>query len=138
MLYSSTTAATALIKFVPSGLVTVDISLYCLPSAPPPEDAKIIALSDAIAKTLKPRPDAAAAGPRDVNRGLGQKLFPPIVRDGAFDPYVPTTDGLLIQYDFDRLVLHERSLYQDVKILHSPQVGREGSNWCCRRPVRVT
>lgn len=57
------------------------------------------------------------------NEDVAAKLFPPIIRGGAFDPYVPTADGLLIQYDFDKVVFHCQSKYQDVKIMHSRQYG---------------
>ncbi|EGD81255.1 spermine synthase [Salpingoeca rosetta] len=59
----------------------------------------------------------------ETQTSVSAKVFPPIVRGGAFDPYVPSADGLLIQYDFDKTVFHEQSPYQDVKIMHSRQFG---------------
>ena len=37
--------------------------------------------------------------------------------------YYPTTDRKLIEYDFDSVVFHEKSKFQDVCIMHSPQYG---------------
>ena len=49
--------------------------------------------------------------------------FPKISRGGPYDVYVPTVDGRLIEYDFDKLVFEEDSKYQNVKILHSKNFG---------------
>ena len=48
----------------------------------------------------------------------------PIIKRGAeIESIFPTTDNLLIQYDFDKCVFEEDSPYQNVKIMHSNQYG---------------
>eukprot|EP00054_Salpingoeca_dolichothecata_P007006 m.40972 g.40972 ORF g.40972 m.40972 type:complete len:418 (-) comp16807_c0_seq4:123-1376(-) len=58
-----------------------------------------------------------------TNEIRSSKAFPPVIRGSSFDPYVPTTDNLLIQYDFDRKVFEQQSEYQLVTIMHSQQYG---------------
>lgn len=116
-LHSTTTAHSATVKLLPSGLLTIDVSVYHTPAVPAAavlSDSQVVALSEGIVTALKAAPPPPAAA---------SKLFPVLMRGGAFDPYVATTDGLLIQYDFDQQVVHTRSAYQDIKIMHSPQFG---------------
>ncbi|XP_048577884.1 spermine synthase isoform X2 [Nematostella vectensis] len=49
--------------------------------------------------------------------------IPPITRGREINPYYDTSDGRLKEYDFDRVVYHEQSPYQDILIMHSPQFG---------------
>eukprot|EP01135_Chromosphaera_perkinsii_P004704 Nk52_evm15s294 gene=Nk52_evmTU15s294 len=51
------------------------------------------------------------------------KMFPAIIRNGPFDPYVPTTDNKLIEYDFTECLVDVDSEFQNVKIMKSPQYG---------------
>ncbi|XP_022100402.1 spermine synthase-like [Acanthaster planci] len=52
------------------------------------------------------------------------KRFPRIQRSiSPCDPYIPTVDNRLVEYDFDRIVFEEDSKYQNIKIQHSPQYG---------------
>ncbi|XP_054715597.1 spermine synthase-like [Uloborus diversus] len=48
----------------------------------------------------------------------------PIVKRGSAVPlYFTTADERLLEYDFDKVIFHEDSPYQNVKILHSPTLG---------------
>jgi len=59
----------------------------------------------------------------DVISPLKSLLLPPISRGADMNTYYPTEDGLLIQYDFDRLIYETNSPHQNIKVLHSPQFG---------------
>lgn len=86
-------------------LLTVSVQLALAAGQQPPSEADMQAFKDAVARFVTPPQSKASACPPAM-------LYPPIVRGGAFNPIVPTTDGLLIQYDFDRLVFHEQSPFQ--------------------------
>lgn len=47
----------------------------------------------------------------------------PITRGREIRCYRETTDERIIEYDFDRIVSNERSPYQQIQIIHSPQFG---------------
>uniref|UniRef100_A0A8C2N2I0 PABS domain-containing protein n=1 Tax=Cricetulus griseus TaxID=10029 RepID=A0A8C2N2I0_CRIGR len=51
------------------------------------------------------------------------KCLPPIVQGGAIGRYWPTADGRLVEHDIDEVVYDEDSPYQNIKILHSKQLG---------------
>ncbi|KAM6986670.1 spermine synthase [Aplochiton taeniatus] len=51
------------------------------------------------------------------------KRLPALTRGAAVDRYWPTADGRLVEYDIDRVVYDEDSVYQNIKILHSQQFG---------------
>ena len=63
--------------------------------------------------------------------------LPALRRGSPVFCYYPTTDGKLIEYDFDACSFHEKSKYQDVCIMHSPQFGNmlildgDPSNYAC-------
>jgi len=59
----------------------------------------------------------------DVISPLKSLLLPPISRGADMNTYYPTEDGLLIQYDFDRLIYETNSPHQSIKVLHAPQFG---------------
>ncbi|XP_019941309.1 spermine synthase [Paralichthys olivaceus] len=91
------------------GLVTIDLQCY-------QEDniAQLDNLLNALEKKLK-----------DLLKGniTRIKRLPALVRGGEVDRYWPTTDGRLIEYDFDRVLYEEDSAYQNIRILHSKQFG---------------
>ncbi|KAI2809027.1 hypothetical protein BLOT_000168 [Blomia tropicalis] len=49
--------------------------------------------------------------------------IPIIKRHNAFPVYSYTSDDRFLEYDFDELLVHERSQFQDIKIFHSPTLG---------------
>ncbi|EDO44717.1 predicted protein [Nematostella vectensis] len=51
------------------------------------------------------------------------RALPPIIRKGPLNPYLPTVDNLIMQYDIDREIVNVDSKYQNIKILHSNQFG---------------
>lgn len=150
LLHGGTAAAnTALLKLLPSGLLTVDLAVFCQPGRQAaPTESIITSLADGIVsiiaqqahdrigqstaadpleKEARINGSAASVPPENgdgaAHTAAATKIFPPLIRGGAYDPYVPTTDGLLIQYDFDALICHQQSEYQDIKIFHSAQFG---------------
>lgn len=56
-------------------------------------------------------------GVRDVERLLVMK------RNCSVPNYFEKSNGGVLEYDFDKVVHHEKSDYQDIKILHSPTLG---------------
>lgn len=51
------------------------------------------------------------------------KLWPPLLRLGKFDPFIPTTDNLLIEYDFVETLHEENSKFQNIKVMKSLSYG---------------
>ncbi|XP_074467098.1 spermine synthase-like [Sebastes fasciatus] len=51
------------------------------------------------------------------------KRLPALVRGAEVDRYWSTSDGRMIEYDFDQLVYEEDSAFQNIKIFHSQQYG---------------
>ena len=51
--------------------------------------------------------------------------FIPLIKRGRIDKphYLVSSDERMMEYDFDRVLLHKRSEYQDVKIVSSPSLG---------------
>lgn len=49
----------------------------------------------------------------------------PVIRRGRvhFPHFLVSSDDRLLEYDFDQLVFHQKSEYQDIKIAHSPSLG---------------
>ncbi|EDQ84521.1 uncharacterized protein MONBRDRAFT_30201 [Monosiga brevicollis MX1] len=95
--------------------VTADISLSLAAGEAAPD------LTDALERVRATATESLKAAP--VQHLDATTLYPPVVRGGSFPTVVPSSDGLWIQYDFDELVFHEKSPYQDVKIYHSRQFG---------------
>lgn len=91
------------------GLVTIDLQCY-------QEDniAQLDNLLNALEKKMK-----------DLLKGniTRVKRLPALMRGAEVDRYWPTTDGRLIEYDFDRVLYEEDSAYQNITILHSKQFG---------------
>lgn len=56
-------------------------------------------------------------GVKDVERLLVMK------RNCAVPQYFEKSNNKVLEYDFDQVVHHEKSPYQDIKILHSPTLG---------------
>lgn len=55
----------------------------------------------------------------------GRIEYTPFIRRGRLDlpRYLLTSDERVIEYDFDKLLYHEKSDYQDIKIVTSPSLG---------------
>eukprot|EP00049_Salpingoeca_infusionum_P026024 m.23255 g.23255 ORF g.23255 m.23255 type:complete len:453 (+) comp8470_c0_seq1:262-1620(+) len=106
------------VKVLVKGVATIDLCLQvpCSESHIMPSDVAVSKCEKAVTDVIQQTISAA-------NASMTTKLYPAFVRTGRFDTCIPTADGLQIQYDFDELVFHEQSPYQDVKILHSQQFG---------------
>lgn len=50
-------------------------------------------------------------------------LSPPLKRGLDFNPYIRNGDGTVIEYDFQQLLFHEQTKYQNVKIYRSGNFG---------------
>ncbi|XP_020914178.1 spermine synthase [Exaiptasia diaphana] len=50
-------------------------------------------------------------------------VIPPIARGCDIKKYYDTSDGRMKEYDFDKVIYHGSSEYQDILIVHSPQFG---------------
>eukprot|EP00730_Choanoeca_flexa_P000736 TRINITY_DN10318_c0_g1_i2.p1 TRINITY_DN10318_c0_g1~~TRINITY_DN10318_c0_g1_i2.p1 ORF type:complete len:428 (+),score=105.74 TRINITY_DN10318_c0_g1_i2:903-2186(+) len=114
----SSSANTALIKYH-NQFLTIDLHFALAAGSQPPKDTDLNSLKTAIMSICQP----SSVKSDKLQARNPAMLYPPVVRGGAFNAIVPTTDGLLIQYDFDELVFHQKSKYQDVKIYHSNQFG---------------
>lgn len=55
----------------------------------------------------------------------GQVEYMPLIKRGRTDKphYLISSDERLMEYDFDKVLFHKRSEFQDVKILSSPSLG---------------
>eukprot|EP00045_Choanoeca_perplexa_P006712 m.57876 g.57876 ORF g.57876 m.57876 type:complete len:401 (-) comp13751_c0_seq8:31-1233(-) len=115
ILSSKSSGNSATVKGV-EGFVTVDLHLTLAAEQHPPQEQVLTGLKEALAQ-------CCGSSKQAMQARASSTLYPPVVRGGAFNAIVPTTDGLMIQYDFDKLVFHEQSKYQDVKIYHSNQFG---------------
>src|SRR6218665_478326 len=49
--------------------------------------------------------------------------IPLIKRNNPVPLYFMSSDERLLEYDFDEIKFHDRSKFQDIKILHSPSLG---------------
>jgi hypothetical protein len=103
---SQHTGNTAVVKCYNSFL-TVDLHLTLAALQQPPTGHVLTGLKTAIAQCCSYPSERTGERARSSST-----LYPPVVRGGAFNAIVPTTDGLLIQYDFDELVFHTQSKYQ--------------------------
>lgn len=91
------------------GLVTIDLQCY-----EDDDTAQLDNLLNALEKKLKAL----------LNGNITRiKRLPALVRGAQVDRYWPTTDGRLMEYDIDRVLYEEDSMYQNIKILHSQQFG---------------
>ncbi|XP_038077555.1 spermine synthase-like [Patiria miniata] len=108
-LYSGSDGRSAVVQSYTEGLITVNLQ--------EPSKEHKTALTDQELSTLQ----------KKLVTLLGcekSKRFPQIRRStDPCDPYVPTVDNRLVEYDFDRIVFEENSKYQNIKIQHSPQYG---------------
>jgi len=48
---------------------------------------------------------------------------PPIKRGMSFNPYVQMAAGQIVEYDFEKVLFHEKTKYQDIKIMKTGQFG---------------
>ncbi|XP_033635693.1 spermine synthase-like [Asterias rubens] len=106
ILYSGHDGRSAVVQCYPKGLITVNLQ----------ENKESEFLTDEVTADIRQKIEALL----DCKKS---KKFPKISRGGPYDVYVPTVDGRLIEYDFDKLVFEEDSKYQNVKILHSKNFG---------------
>ena len=55
----------------------------------------------------------------------GSTEFLPIIRRGRLDKphFLVTSDERILEYDFDKLLFHKQSEFQDIKIVSSPSLG---------------
>ncbi|XP_078617906.1 spermine synthase-like [Branchiostoma floridae x Branchiostoma japonicum] len=99
----------ATLRIYPQGLLTVDAEMWAAEGEQPSITAEHV-----------------ASAQQKISELLGckkSKRFPFIKRGARVDPYVPTADNKLIEYDFDEVVYEADSPYQNIKIMHSPQFG---------------
>lgn len=54
---------------------------------------------------------------------LKVKRYASVKRGGLIDQYITTSDGRIVEYDFDKVVYEADSPFQNIKILHSPSFG---------------
>ncbi|XP_008331728.1 spermine synthase [Cynoglossus semilaevis] len=91
------------------GLITIDLQCY---------DEDNIAQLDNLLNALEEKLRALLKD--NITR---VKRLPVLTRGANVDRYWPTTDGRLVEYDFDQVLYEEDSAYQNIKIFHSPQFG---------------
>jgi len=48
---------------------------------------------------------------------------PPIKRGMELNPYVQMAAGQIVEYDFEKILFHEKTQYQDIKIMQTGQFG---------------
>lgn len=51
------------------------------------------------------------------------ETIPLLKRDNRVPSYFLTSDGRVLEYDFDEILVNETTPYQNIKILHSPSLG---------------
>nr|CAA08901.1 spermine synthase [Tetraodon fluviatilis] len=91
------------------GTVTIDLQCYQEDSI-----AEVDNLLNALEKKLKTL----------LNGNIKRiKRLPALIRGAEVDRYWPTSDGRLMEYDIDKVVYDEDSVYQKIQILHSKQYG---------------
>lgn len=65
-----------------------------------------------------------AAALNDTFKLNGKMEVPPILKRGrAFNRYLISSDERVLEYDFEKLLFHKKSEFQDIKILQSPSFG---------------
>ncbi|XP_078698552.1 spermine synthase-like [Branchiostoma floridae x Branchiostoma belcheri] len=107
--FTSENGSHATLRVYPQGLLTVDAEMWVAEGEQPAITAEHVASTQ-----------------KKISELLGcnkSKRFPFIKRGARVDPYVPTADNKLIEYDFDECVYEADSPYQNIKIMHSPQFG---------------
>ena len=50
-------------------------------------------------------------------------ITPPLKRGLDFNPYIRNGDGTVVEYDFQKLLFHQKTKFQDVKIYESGNFG---------------
>ncbi|XP_068187196.1 spermine synthase [Antennarius striatus] len=99
----------AILRVHSHGMVTIDVQCY---------DNDDIAQLDKLVTALENKLKVLLEG--NITR---IKRLPVLSRGAKIDRYWPTTDGRLLEYDFDQVLYDEDSAYQNIKILHSKQFG---------------
>ncbi|OTF79038.1 spermine synthase-like protein, partial [Euroglyphus maynei] len=51
------------------------------------------------------------------------ETVPTLKRDKAVPSFFLTSDGRVLEYDFDKVLVNETTPFQNIKILHSPSLG---------------